>query len=393
MASALIQHKAVIPETSPKIEPEEAISRPRTGGLSCPFCYQPISAMASRCEACHLPLVVDCPACDARLDVEWPVCTECGYELGNYRHKTVYFAHLATAYHERKKYRQAMDTWKMVEKLSPKYPNLYLRLAEAQAATGHAQVAIVTLRQVLAADPGQEAASLVLAQIYDDLGHRDDAKAVYNRALAVTPQSAELHFALGWLLLNHNHLERALPHLQEAVKCNPQHGLAWFRLGQLYQMYQQPKLAAEAGRKAIALLPPDALAYQEALRLVNVVKPELPRMMSTGWLEFVRQMTGPVSICLLATLLDSGLRPWWIPFTGWLALLLGLIGSLLWVSGASLPINPVICWLVGERGLFHPQARTTATVVGVVFWLLAMGLILAPIGQSSPEVPSWILNS
>jgi len=50
----------------------------------------------------------------------------------------------------------------------------------------------------------------------------------------------------------------------------------------------------------------------------------------------------------------------------------------------------MICWLAGERGLFTHEARVTATVLGVGCWLLAMAMILYPIGQSVPEVPSWI---
>ena len=377
-------------EQSPEIILSEDLPAPRADGPICPFCRRPISAMASLCETCQLPLVVNCPACKARVDVEYPTCPECGEALGNYRHKTVYFAGLAQAYYEHQQHRQAIETWQVVQKLNPNYPQLRLHLAEAQAGMGRSQAAIAILRQVLTEDPGQEAACLILGKIYHHLSYWDEAEAVYKEALAMSPQSAELHFALGWLLADHGQLKGGLPYIREATQLDPKHGLAWFRLGQLHQALGQPKPAAAAYRQAVTLLPEDSLAHQQAVKLVGVVMPELPKVLDAGWLEFIRQVTGPALLCVLTVLLDSGMRPWWIPLTGWLALLLGLVGAFLWVSGANLPRNPMICWLAGERGLFTHEARVTATVLGVGCWLLAMAMILYPIGQSVPEVPSWI---
>jgi small neutral amino acid transporter SnatA (MarC family) len=124
-----------------------------------------------------------------------------------------------------------------------------------------------------------------------------------------------------------------------------------------------------------------------------VLEPELPQILSTGWAEFVRQIAGPFMVCVVAVLLDAGLRPWWIPLPGWGALLVGFMGVVLWVSGISLPQNPVICRLVGKRGLTDSGSRIFSIVIGIFLFLLAMGIILYPINQSIPEVPEWILNS
>jgi hypothetical protein len=65
----------------------------------------------------------------------------------------------------------------------------------------------------------------------------------------------------------------------------------------------------------------------------------------------------------------------------------------LWVSGFSLPRNPVICCLMGQQGLTDSASRMLATMIGGFLWLLAMAIILYPINQTIPEVPEWILNS
>jgi tetratricopeptide (TPR) repeat protein len=396
MAAALIQKKPPARDVTP-VEPGPETSEtqplPQQGfGISCPFCRQPISAMASLCEHCDLPLVVDCPACGSRLDVELTACSECGQAMGNFRQKTVYFARLAAAYQERKKYRQAIDTWQMVEKINPNYPELYLRLAEAQAAIGRPNTAIATLQQVLAEDLGQEAASLALGKIYRKLGNQDEAQAVYKHALLVSPESAELHCAMGWLLMEQGQVEEAFTHIQQATNLDPEHGMAWFRLGQLYEASQKPRLAAKAYRRAATLLPEHKLVRKKAQQVAGTLDPDLPQVLGSGWFELTRQLTGPILLCVLVALLDSGMRPWWIPPAGWIAIFLGILGTFFWTSGASLPRNPAICFVMGEQGLASSEARISVALFGGAFLLLALGILLYPIGQSAPEVPEWILS-
>ncbi|NJN99290.1 MAG: hypothetical protein HC875_36950 [Anaerolineales bacterium] len=109
------------------------------------------------------------------------------------------------------------------------------------------------------------------------------------------------------------------------------------RLGQLYEGARRSQDAAQAYRRAAALLPVNSDEGRIAQQQLQALRPGLPQAMATGWGELLRQMTGPVVICLLAVLLDAGLRPWWISGSGWLALLLAPLGAFLWVSGTSLP--------------------------------------------------------
>jgi len=387
MASALIQKKS-----GPTGEDAGEVPE-RRGSARCPFCRSPISVMAVECDHCHLPLVVDCPACDTRIDVELSACPSCGRPMGAFRDKTVYFANLAAAYQSQGKNHNAVVAWGAVQLLNRDYPDLYLQLARAQAGADRPQKAIQTLRSVLEVEPGQEAASLALGEIYHNLSYWDEAEEIYREALAVSPDSAALNFALGWLLVDYGQVEQGLLYVCRATELDPEHGMAWFRLGQIYDVLHKPKKATESYRWAVVYLPKETLAYQKAMHKLSVLEPELPQALSTGWSEFVRQVAGPFLVCVVAVFLDSGMRPWWIPLPGWGALLVGFIGAILWVSGMSLPRNPVICWLVGKQGLTDTGSRVFAILIGSFFWLLAMGIILYPINQSIPEVPEWILNS
>jgi tetratricopeptide (TPR) repeat protein len=274
--------------------------------------------------------------------------------MGSYRQRLTYFAELAAAYQESRQFADALKAWQAVETLKPDYPDLLLRLGEAQL----------------------------------EVGRPDRATTSFQRALEQNPNSPPAHFAMGELLRQRGERQEAFNRFQKVTQLDSKHGLAWLRLGQLYEGARRYQNATQAYKRAAALLPPDSAESRQARQQLNLLSPGLPEAMATGWTEFIRQMVGPVLICVVATLLDSGLRPWWIHWTGWLALFLAAVGAFLWISGASLPRNPLIRLLVGEQGLETPELRLPVAIVGTACWLLALGLILLPLGgQSFPEPP------
>ncbi|HXV42310.1 MAG TPA: tetratricopeptide repeat protein, partial [Anaerolineae bacterium] len=339
----------------PRQEKAPASKSPKTSGFSCPFCRQSISALATTCSRCHLPLAMNCPACGAATDIEQPACAECGQVLGNYRRGVTYFAGLAAAYQENKRAEDALKAWQAVEILKPAYPQLQLRLGEAQLG----------------------------------VGRPDRAMLNFEHALEEDPDSAQVHFALADLWRQRGESQKAFTHLLRVTQLDPQHGLAWLRLGQLYERARRQQEANQAYRRAAALLAEDSAESRQALQQLAQLQPGLPEAMATGWGELLRQMTGPVFICVLAALLDAGLRPWWIPWTGWLALFLAVAGAFLWISGTSLPRNPLIRGLLGEGWVSSAALRLPVAILGVGCWLLAFGIILLPLaGQSFPEPPT-----
>ena len=68
-------------------------------------------------------------------------------------------------------------------------------------------------------------------------------------------------------------------------------------------------------------------------------------------------------------------------------MMLAFAGAFLFVSGASLPRNPLMRLAVGKQGLPPGEPKLVVAAVGLIFWLMAMGLILWPINQSYPDVP------
>jgi tetratricopeptide (TPR) repeat protein len=328
--------------------------QPQPPGNGCPFCRKPIPTTASLCPHCQLPLVMACPACGAETDVEQLACPRCGQTMGNYRRKVSYFSSLAAAYQANNHPEDSLKAWQAIETLQPGYPNLHLRLGEAQLAAGRP----------------------------------DRAMRHFEQALAETPNSPELHYALAEFQRQRGERQEAFTAYLKVTQLDPKHGLAWLRLGQLYEGARRSQDAGESYRRAAALLPADSDEGRLAQQQLQLLRPSLPSAMATGWSELLRQMTGPVVICLLAVLLDAGLRPWWISWSGWLALLLAPLGAFLWVSGTSLPQNPLIRPLLGDDNA-AAEPRLPVAILGAGLWLLSFGLILLPLaGQSFPRPPS-----
>lgn len=325
----------------------------KTGQGNCPFCRQPASTIATSCPHCKLPLVVLCPACGTETDVEQKSCAACHQALGNYRRPVEFFWGLGLAYQENERYEEALKAWQAVEILEPDYPDLHLHLGETQVG----------------------------------LGRLDRATRSFEQALKSNPNSPQVYYALGEALRHRGEIEQAYPYYLKVTNLDPQNGLAWLRLGQLYEQARRSKDAAQAYNRAAKLLETGSAESRQVRQQLEVLRPSLPEGMMTGWAELTRQMSGPVLVCVLAVLLDSGLRPWWIGWSGWLALLVAVLGVFLWVSGDSLPRNPLICQLVGQEGLSATALRRPIAFFGLFCWFFAFLLIMMPIGQTWPTPP------
>lgn len=365
-------------------KPASSASAPTT---FCPFCRAAISPVDTTCPHCQAFLIVDCPACEARTDVEQRACGQCGYVLGDFQQGADYFVHLAQAYRRHNRPDKALRAWQVLETLQPDYPSLYLNLGRLQGVAGRTDAAISYLQQAMQQESSRIAATLALGEIFQQLRRWDEAQMLFQKALKLAPDQAEPHFTMGWLLMEQGQLQAAFPHLQKAVRLNPSHGPAWLRLAQLHDRFGHRRQAAQAYRQATALLPGSSLANLEARQRLHTLQPTMPLRHRSGSGEFMRQLTGPALTITIAVLMDAGLRPWWIPWDGWLALLLGLVGTFLWVGG-SMPQNPLITQLLSGPALESKETQLTLIIAGLTCWALALILIALPINQSLPVVPA-----
>ena len=371
----------------PAEDPPAPITPQSASADGCPFCQHPLPATTADCPHCGSPLVIDCPDCGTRADVEAQNCSRCHVPLGDYREGAAYFLGLAEQYRAGEQFHPALVAGESALRLAPDSASARLVVGQAQLGLGQTEEAAASLQEALTQDPALVEAALALGQLHQSQGALDEAWAALEGAIATTPDNAQLEYALGWLCMALDDPKPALEHISRATELDPTDGQAWLRLGQLHEFSNKRRQAVQAYEKAASLIPNSTVLGEQVRSRLAVLNPSLPSSMTHGWSELMRQMPGPMTLCLVAALLDAGLRPWWIGPSGWVALLLAAFGALLWASGTSSPQNPLILLIMGEEGLTSYTSRAVCGWFGVGCYFLALIIILLPIGQTIPTLP------
>jgi len=248
----------------------------------CPFCNQPISSTDITCPHCDLPLVMECPACNTLMDVEWENCKECGFFMGNYQFGSMYFAHLALGYQKNKQLKKAFQTIQIAENMDEEQPDLYRIKGEILHDIGHIQEAINTLEMAVEKEPEHVAPYISLGKALKQEGKWQQAKEVYQEAMRIAPDSSEPYYALGDLMWQQNRLGQARKYLEKALKLDPLHGLAWARMGQIHESNRKTSRAIDAYHKAIKLIPRKTLDWEEVESRLNLLDPPENRKSKRG---------------------------------------------------------------------------------------------------------------
>jgi len=256
----------------------------------CPFCHKPISASDMTCRHCRLPLVMDCPACNTLMDVEWKTCTECGYTMGDYRLGSVYFTHLAIGYQQHRQITKALTTLQIAEKMDPDQPDLYRLLGELQHEVGHIKEAIATLEFAVEKEPEQVGPYLSLGKVLKAEGHWRQAEEVYRDALRIASKSSEAHYAFADLMLQRGDIKKARQHLNRALKLDPEHGLAWAELGQMYDSLKKYSSAIRAYRRAVQLMPSDSLDLERVESRLHSLDPSWQKGSTKSWAAKLKEL-------------------------------------------------------------------------------------------------------
>ena len=112
-----------------------------------------------------------------------------------------------------------------------------------------------------------------MAEAYFELGQYSNASALFNTAAVMRPKDPHPRTRLGVTLHAMGKLDEARKELLKALSLRPQHAEAYAALGAVYHAQKDPEAAraawqnavrfdpkgrwGEAGRKALAGLPPD----------------------------------------------------------------------------------------------------------------------------------------
>jgi hypothetical protein len=130
--------------------------------------------------------------------------------------------------------------------------------------------------------------------------------------------------------------------------------------------------AVKAYARALALSPPQAERVRKRL---HKLRPPIPSEMANGWLETFRQMARIMVACILIALLQAGLKPSQIPALSWFALLVAALGSYSLVCALSTPRNPLLQFLLGERGIDGLGLRWVVGLLSSLILLVSLAAI------------------
>ena len=193
---------------------------------------------------------------------------------------------LGAAYASQKKYADADGAFRKAIQLNPRASAAYMDLANLSLTRGDAKTAIQSLRQGLAAVPGDVGMSMLLAEAYQRSGDNDKAVAEYETVLKNNPgiDAASNNLAsllaekggkanldkalglakrfessstpafvdtLGWIYFMSGQNDLALPLLQKAADKEPQTAIFQYHLGMALYKKGDMKAAKTALQKAV----------------------------------------------------------------------------------------------------------------------------------------------
>jgi tetratricopeptide (TPR) repeat protein len=128
---------------------------------------------------------------------------------------------LAGAYLANNNLNQAKIVLDQAISINPNYTDAILLLAEINLRSGHGEMAIEPLNNLLKGRPDLKRATLLLAAAYGSLGRYDDAAAVIGEQARLAPQDLQLQMALGLTFRQSKRYDEARQAFEKAAELAP----------------------------------------------------------------------------------------------------------------------------------------------------------------------------
>ena len=128
---------------------------------------------------------------------------------------------LARAYLANSNINQAKIALDQAVSLNPNYTDAVLLLAETNLRSGHGELAIEPLTNLLKRTPDLKGATLLLAAAYGSLDRFDDAAVVIGEQARLAPQDAQIRMALGLTLRQAKRNDEARKAFEKAAELEP----------------------------------------------------------------------------------------------------------------------------------------------------------------------------
>ena len=128
---------------------------------------------------------------------------------------------LASAYLRNNSPNQAKMAFEQAISINPNFDDAILRLAEINLRSGHGEMAIEPITNLLRKRPDLRSAAFLLAAVYGTLDRFDDAEAVIRNQVRLAPQDPQPHTALGLIFRQAKRNDEARQAFEKAAELAP----------------------------------------------------------------------------------------------------------------------------------------------------------------------------
>ena len=173
-------------------------------------------------------------------------------------------AHVLTALSLGRLYRfsECLDALRDALKLKPDSQELLFQLGICHHGAGEISEAKTLLSTLLEKDPTHHLARVQLAQVLQETGDQEAAEKLAREILAEDPGESAAHMVLGLGHLQRQEMEKAEAALKKAVELEPERPGLHYNLARLAEMQGQPELAAELYLKEVRIDETNHQAWQ-----------------------------------------------------------------------------------------------------------------------------------
>ncbi|HSD83689.1 MAG TPA: tetratricopeptide repeat protein [Anaerolineae bacterium] len=311
----------------------------------CPHCKAELPSTGNFCTACHQPVLIACPNCRGYVEIVTRKCTHCGTLLGDYHDRNNYYLGLADAYLQHDNFPLAQWATEQVGLGVPDAEALS-HMAELYLHLGKPERTVDLYRQASERDPQNVAPYLKLADLYRQQDRREEMQEVYRAALRHLPEQPEILRAWAQAVADRrDSINEAIDLLERVLQQQPDDDAAHLLLARLYNRSDNPVSATTHYRRTVALAAPGSGLAAEAQRELTQLHHNDP----DGWGEFTRHALGLMLCPICAALANAQLSPLKIDLLSWALLGVSLVASVLWISSADMPRNPITLKVFGPH--------------------------------------------
>jgi tetratricopeptide (TPR) repeat protein len=168
---------------------------------------------------------------------------------------------LGSTYEALGKYPSALEAYREVVRIRPRYPRAWANLSVGYRNLGRYPEATEALGKALAINPEYARGWNILGDTYSQLGQHEAAAEAYRTAVRKNPEYADAWNNLAIARGKLGHYSLAIDALRMALRISPEDVEAWNNLGIAFASSGQDSQAIEAFRKALDLNSGDAQVW------------------------------------------------------------------------------------------------------------------------------------